>query len=92
MFQNCHDGLGICRDHGPPDFFVTFTCNLGWPKIVDSFFGPGQIAPDRSDVIVKVFHLKLDDLLDDIRSITIFGPLVVGTTLYTLNLFLSFFP
>jgi hypothetical protein len=60
-------------------------------KIVDNFFEPGQTASDRSDVIVRVFHLKLDDLLDDIRSGTIFGPLVVGTTLYTLESFL-FFP
>jgi hypothetical protein len=56
------------------------------------FFEPGQTAPDRSDVIVRVFHLKLDDLLDDIQSRTIFGPLMAGTTLYTLNIFLSFFP
>jgi hypothetical protein len=27
MFQNYHDGLAICRVYGPPDFFVTFTCN-----------------------------------------------------------------
>jgi hypothetical protein len=37
MFQNYHDGLAICRVHGPPDFFVTFTCNPGWLEIVDNF-------------------------------------------------------
>jgi hypothetical protein len=33
MFQNCHDGLAICGVYGPPDFFVTFTCNPNWPEI-----------------------------------------------------------
>jgi hypothetical protein len=83
MFQNYDDGLVICRVYGPPDFFVTFTCNPGWPEIVRKvFFEPGQTTPDRSDVVVRVFHLKLDDLLHDIRSRTIFGPLVAGTVLY----------
>jgi hypothetical protein len=66
-------------------------CNPGWPEIVEKFFEPSKTAPDRSDVIVRVFHLKFDDLLYDIRSGTIFGPLVAGTTLYTSKLFLSFF-
>jgi hypothetical protein len=81
MFQNYHDGLAICRVHGPPDFFVTFTCNPGWLEIVESFFEPGQTAPDRSNIIIRVFHLKCDN---HIRSGTIFGPLVVGTILNTL--------
>jgi hypothetical protein len=83
MFQNYHDGLAICRVHDPPDFFVTFTCNLGWPEIVEIFFEPGQTASDRSDVIIRVFCSKPDDLLDDFRSRIIFCPLVAGTILYT---------
>jgi hypothetical protein len=33
MFQNYHDGLMIYRVYGPPDFFVTFTCNPNWSEI-----------------------------------------------------------
>jgi hypothetical protein len=79
MFQNYHDGLAICRVYGPPDFFVTFTCNPNWPEILESMFEPGQKASDRSDIIVRVFHLKLNDLLNDIRSGDIFGRQVAGT-------------
>jgi hypothetical protein len=79
MFQNYHDGLAICRVYGPPDFFVTFTCNPNWPEIVESLFEPGQKASDRSDIITRVFHLKLDDLLGDIRSGDIFGRQLAGT-------------
>jgi hypothetical protein len=34
MIQNYHDGIAICRVHGPPDFFTTFTCNPDWPEIL----------------------------------------------------------
>jgi hypothetical protein len=66
MFQNYHDGLANCKVYGPPDFFITFTCNPGWPEIIESFLS--LVTTDRSDIIVRVFHLKLDDILDDIRS------------------------
>jgi hypothetical protein len=42
-----------------------------------------NMARHGSDGVVRVFHSKLDDLLDDIRSGTIFGPLVAGTILDT---------
>jgi hypothetical protein len=51
--------------------------------MLETFFDPGQTAPNRSDVIVRVFHLNLDNLLDDIGSGTIFGPLVAGIIQYT---------
>jgi hypothetical protein len=67
MIQNYHDSIAICRVHGPPDFFVTFTCNANWPEILDSMFERGQSPPDRSDVIVRVYHMKLEDLMHDIK-------------------------
>jgi hypothetical protein len=79
MFQNYHDGLAICRVYGPPDFLVTFTCNPNWPEITERLFEAGQTPPDRSDVIVRVYHLKLNELLQDIKSGFIFGPFVAGT-------------
>jgi hypothetical protein len=79
MIQNYHDSIAICRVHGPPDFFITFTCNANWPEIQESLFEPGQNPPDRSDVIVRVYHMKLQDMLHDIRSKSIFGPCNAGT-------------
>jgi hypothetical protein len=78
MLQNYHDGLAICKLYGPPDFFVTFTCNPNWIEITESL-EPGQAPADRSDVIVRVFNLKLNELLQDIRSGSIFGLFVAGT-------------
>ncbi|CAN6348259.1 unnamed protein product [Urochloa humidicola] len=30
MVQNYQDAMAICRFYGPPDLFITFTCNTKW--------------------------------------------------------------
>ena len=74
MIQNYHDGIAICREYGPPDLFITFTCNPKWPEI-SLAISNGEQPNDRPDIIVRVFHMKLRQLLDDIRSAAIFGPM-----------------
>lgn len=76
VIQNYHDGIAICRVYGPPDLFVTFTCNPKWPEITLAIL-EGQAPNDRPDIIVRVFHMKLQQLLNDIRSDSIFGPTLV---------------
>ncbi|XP_066374762.1 uncharacterized protein [Miscanthus floridulus] len=74
MIQNYHDAIAICREYGPPDFFVTFTCNPKWLEIVEGILEAGQRPTDRTDIIVTVFNMKLEELLDDIRKGHAFGP------------------
>ncbi|AQK72025.1 Retrotransposon-like protein [Zea mays] len=50
MIQNYHDSIAICRVHGPPDFFVTFTCNAKWPEIIESLYHCGQKNSDAPDI------------------------------------------
>ncbi|XP_066317679.1 uncharacterized protein [Miscanthus floridulus] len=78
MIQNYHDGIAICQEYGPPDFFVTFTCNPKWPEITEAIFDPGQKPVDRNDLIVRVFNMKLEELLHDIKAGTSFGPYNAG--------------
>ncbi|PWZ37412.1 hypothetical protein Zm00014a_023626 [Zea mays] len=74
--MNYQDAMAICRVYGPPDLFVTFTCNPKWKEIVDALrFEPGQQACDRSDIVVRVFHMKVDEFMADIRENKIFGPI-----------------
>jgi hypothetical protein len=80
MIQNYHDSIAICRVHGPPDFFFTFTCNSKWSEIMNSFYKPEQKSSDKSDVIVRVYHKKLEELIDDIKSGKMFGPCSAGMT------------
>ena len=64
--------MAVVRLHGKPDLFVTFTCNTKWPEITRSLL-PHQTANDRPDLIARVFKLKLDALLFDIKKNNIFG-------------------
>ena len=82
MIQNYHDGIAICREYGPPDFFVTFTCNPKWLEISEAIFEPGQRPSDRNDIIVRVLNIKLEELLHDIRGGTPFGPCSAGIFIY----------
>ncbi|XP_035829941.1 uncharacterized protein LOC118479500 [Helianthus annuus] len=33
MYKHYQDELAICRVHGNPQYFITFTCNVNWPEI-----------------------------------------------------------
>ncbi|AQL05089.1 putative replication protein [Zea mays] len=75
--MNYQDAMAICRVFGPPDLFVTFTCNTKWKEITDGIrFETGQQPCDRSDVIVRVFHMKVDEFVADIREGKTFGPVL----------------
>lgn len=65
--------------HGPPDFFVTFTCNSKWPEIAEAIsLEPGQKPTDRADIVVRVYNMKLEELLQDISDGGVFGPVSAG--------------
>ncbi|CAL4917033.1 unnamed protein product [Urochloa decumbens] len=72
--QNYQDAMAICRWAGYPDLFVTFTCNPKWPEIqcmLDEF---GKQKPaERPDIVVRVFMLKLKELMMDIKQRQHFG-------------------
>jgi hypothetical protein len=73
--QNYHDGIAICRVYGPPDLFITFTCNPKWQEIVQTL-RQGEQPSDRPDIIIRVFHMKLQELIEDIWSGQLFGPIL----------------
>jgi hypothetical protein len=63
---------------GPPDFFFMFTCNPSWPEIANSYHSAAQRPSDKSDVIVRVYHMKLEEPIQDIKSGKLFGPCNAG--------------
>ncbi|XP_048432531.1 uncharacterized protein LOC103927733 [Pyrus x bretschneideri] len=74
MFNNYQDAMAICREYGHPDLFITFTCNVKWPEIIREFeTKPGYKPEDRPDIISRIFKMKLDDMLDFIKSGKPFG-------------------
>ena len=61
------DALELARRKGPPTFFITLTCNPYWPEIQAALL-PGQTAADRPDVVVRVFHERLEKMMAFLRD------------------------
>ena len=64
--------MAIVRVHGRPTYFVTFTCNPGWPEIQAALL-PGQDAQSRPDLVARVFHQKLKSLMKELTTDGILG-------------------
>ena len=69
------DGMAICREYHKPDFFITMTCNPRWPEI-QAELKEGQTAQDRPDIVARVFKLKKNQLMQDIKSGGVLGKVV----------------
>ncbi len=77
MFQNYQDAMAICRWVGCPDAFITFTCNPQWFEIKRAL--PfGQQPQDRPDLVIRVFKIKLKELINDIHKNHILGRTIAG--------------
>ena len=61
------DALELARRRGAPTFFLTLTCNPRWSEIQAGLL-PGQTAADRPDLVVRVFHLRLEKLMRYIKT------------------------
>ena len=66
------DCLALVRRYGKPDFFITFTCNPYWPEI-EECIEPGLSSEAYIDIAVRVFKLKLDELLEDLFKRHVLG-------------------
>ena len=77
MYEKFQDAVAVSRVHGSPDVFTTFTCNPKWDEILDSV-EPRQPAIDRADIAVRVYHMKLTDLLRKIKKREGFRTFVAG--------------
>ncbi len=68
--------MAICRALQKPDIFLTMTANPQWPEIVEALKrtdGPDQKVEDQPDIVARVFQLKKEALLDEIKKGGIFG-------------------
>ncbi|AQL05029.1 hypothetical protein ZEAMMB73_Zm00001d046797, partial [Zea mays] len=55
------DAMALVRKFGKLDIFLTMTCNPNWDEIRRELL-PGKTPQDRSDLVVRVFHAKLQEL------------------------------
>ncbi|AQK99913.1 hypothetical protein ZEAMMB73_Zm00001d012588 [Zea mays] len=61
MRRRYMDAMALVRKFGKPDIFLTMTCNPNWDEIRRELL-PGQTPQDRPDLVVCVFHAKLQEL------------------------------
>jgi ATP-dependent DNA helicase PIF1 len=67
MTKLYQDAMAGVRVHGKPDLFLTITTNPNWPEIKNELI-EGQTPKERSDLIARVFRLKLTTLMNDILN------------------------
>ncbi|XP_043476306.1 uncharacterized protein LOC122507576 [Leptopilina heterotoma] len=72
MHSRTQDAFCYVRKFGRPDLFITITTNPRWSEISNLLF-EGQSPHDRHDVVSRVFHLKLKNLMTLLRKGEIFG-------------------
>ncbi|KAL4349642.1 hypothetical protein AHAS_Ahas10G0062400 [Arachis hypogaea] len=69
---NCKDAFAICRYAGYPNYFIIMTCYPEWDEIKREVTPIGLKAEDRPDILCRVFKIKLDGLIDDLKEEKIF--------------------
>ena len=72
MHERQQDAMSYVRKYGHPDLFITTTTNPSWPEIKDNLL-PGQDPQDRPDMVARVFRLKVQKLLEMLKSEMVFG-------------------
>jgi hypothetical protein len=72
MVQNYQNAMAIYRWARCLDAFVTFSCNPQWPEIKRALL-PGQQPQDRPNLVIRVFKIKLKELINDIHKKHILG-------------------
>ncbi|KAH7544828.1 hypothetical protein FEM48_Zijuj01G0027600 [Ziziphus jujuba var. spinosa] len=73
MIQNYQYAMAICKWAGYPELFITLTCSPKWPEVVRFVESRGLKPEDRLDILCRIFKVKQDQLVKDLRQNKIFG-------------------
>ncbi|KAL4271074.1 hypothetical protein AHAS_AhasUnG0026200 [Arachis hypogaea] len=68
----------ICGHVGYPNLFITFICNLEWSKIKRLLDFLHFKPVDHLDIVCRMFKIKPDILIKDLKKKRFFGKFVVG--------------
>ncbi|XP_072088577.1 uncharacterized protein [Arachis hypogaea] len=83
MFNNCQYAMAICKKYGYPNLFITMTCNSSWQEIGRVNNPRNLKVKDRLDISCRVFKIKLDMIISDLKQGILFGVLDAG--MYTVE-------
>ncbi|XP_035844057.1 uncharacterized protein LOC118490499 [Helianthus annuus] len=83
MMQNYLDAMSLCKWYGYPNVFITVTCNPKWPEIKRYLKDTNLSPEDRPDILSRLFKIKLNALIKDLKDNSIFGK--VSAIVYTVE-------
>ena len=69
------DAMALPKKFGKPDLFITMTCNPHWTEIIGAL-PQNSHWKHHTDIVERVFMLKLRCLIRDIEEDQIFGPVL----------------
>jgi len=90
MLQNYQDVMAICKWAGYLDLFITFTCNQKWPELQRVVTDMGLKSEDRPYLVCRVFKIKLDHMIKDIKKGNLFGKVKAGMYKLTVIFFILY--
>ncbi|XP_076884406.1 uncharacterized protein LOC143533534 [Bidens hawaiensis] len=73
MRENYLDAMALCKWFGYPYFFITMTCNPKWPEVKRFLNHKNLKAEDRPDILCRLFKIKLDSFVKDLKEGLLFG-------------------
>ncbi|XP_072076796.1 uncharacterized protein [Arachis hypogaea] len=68
MFNNCQDVMTVCKKYRYPDLFITMTRNSSWQEIGRVNNPRNLKVEDRPDISCRVFKIKLDMIISDLKQ------------------------
>ncbi|XP_076903118.1 uncharacterized protein LOC143558087 [Bidens hawaiensis] len=83
MMQNYLDAMCLCRWYGYPDFFLTITCNPGWPEVKRFLKDTNLNSEDMPDILCRIFKMKLDSMIKLLKDKALFGK--IKAAIYTIE-------
>ncbi|CAI9296553.1 unnamed protein product [Lactuca saligna] len=84
MYKHYQDALSICKVHGKPQYFITFTCNVKWPEYRRYMDAIGQRdIQNRPDIIARIFKIKVHAFINFLKEDKTFGEF--SAYLYTIE-------
>nr|GEW30386.1 hypothetical protein [Tanacetum cinerariifolium] len=83
MRQNYMDAMALCRWYGCPDLSIIITCNPNWLEIARYTREHNLTSADHLDVLSRVFKMKLDQPMKDVKELSLFGR--VQAAVYTVE-------
>ncbi|GMF54544.1 unnamed protein product [Phytophthora fragariaefolia] len=66
IFKSYQNAMAVVHEFGKPDVFVTMTCSSTWDEMEEKIPDKNQSARDYTDVVARVYQMKLAALLKDL--------------------------